>query len=76
MAIEMLYELSKGEAIVTTGVGQHQMWAAQFYKFKYPRQLVTSAGLGAMGFGYPAALGPRSPSPNGRWWILMATARS
>ena len=64
MAIEMLYELSKGEAIVTTGVGQHQMWAAQFYKFKYPRQLVTSAGLGAMGYGYPAALGAKVAFPN------------
>ena len=64
MAIEMLYELSKGEAIITTGVGQHQMWAAQYYKFKYPRQLLTSAGLGAMGYGYPAALGAKVACPN------------
>jgi acetolactate synthase-1/2/3 large subunit len=64
MAIEMLYELSKGEAIITTGVGQHQMWTAQYYKFKYPRQLVTSAGLGAMGFGYPAALGAKVAFPD------------
>jgi len=64
MAIEMLYELSKGEAIITTGVGQHQMWSAQFYKFKYPRQLLTSAGLGAMGYGYPAALGAKVAFPN------------
>jgi acetolactate synthase-1/2/3 large subunit len=64
MAIEMLYELSKGEAIITTGVGQHQMWAAQFYKFKYPRQLLTSAGLGAMGYGYPAALGAKVAFPD------------
>jgi acetolactate synthase-1/2/3 large subunit len=63
MAIEMLYELSKGEAIITTGVGQHQMWAAQYYKFKYPRQLLTSAGLGAMGYGYPAALGAKVAFP-------------
>ena len=63
MAIEMLYELTKGEAIITTGVGQHQMWAAQFYKFKYPRQLLTSAGLGAMGYGYPAALGAKVALP-------------
>jgi acetolactate synthase-1/2/3 large subunit len=63
MAIEMLYELSQGEAIITTGVGQHQMWAAQFYKFKYPRQLLTSAGLGAMGYGYPAALGAKVAFP-------------
>jgi acetolactate synthase-1/2/3 large subunit len=64
MAIEMLYELSQGEAIITTGVGQHQMWSAQYYKFKYPRQLLTSAGLGAMGYGYPAALGAKVAFPN------------
>jgi acetolactate synthase-1/2/3 large subunit len=64
MAIELLYELSKGEAIITTGVGQHQMWAAQYYKFKYPRQLLTSAGLGAMGYGYPAALGAKVACPH------------
>ncbi len=64
MAIETLYELSKGEAIITTGVGQHQMWAAQYYKFKYPRQLLTSAGLGAMGYGYPAALGAKVAFPD------------
>ncbi|HEV2391576.1 MAG TPA: biosynthetic-type acetolactate synthase large subunit [Verrucomicrobiae bacterium] len=64
MAIEALYELTHGEAIITTGVGQHQMWAAQFYKFKSPRQLLTSAGLGAMGYGYPAALGAKVACPN------------
>jgi acetolactate synthase-1/2/3 large subunit len=64
MAIEVLYELSEGEAIITTGVGQHQMWAGQFYKFKYPRQLLTSAGLGAMGYGYPAALGAKVACPD------------
>ena len=64
MAIEMLYELTKGEAIITTGVGQHQMWAGQFYKFKYPRQFLTSAGLGAMGYGYPAALGAKVAFPD------------
>lgn len=63
MAIEMLYELTKGEAILTTGVGQHQMWTGQYYKFKFPRQLLTSAGLGAMGFGYPAALGAKVACP-------------
>jgi len=51
MAIQMLYELTKGEAIITTGVGQHQMWTGQYYKFSHPRQFLTSAGLGAMGFG-------------------------
>jgi acetolactate synthase-1/2/3 large subunit len=64
MVIETLYELTKGEAILTTGVGQHQMWTAQFYKFKYPRQLLTSAGLGAMGYGYPAALGAKVAFPD------------
>ena len=64
MAIEVLYELTKGDAIIATGVGQHQMWSAQFYKFKDPRQLLTSAGLGSMGFGYPAALGAKVAFPN------------
>ena len=56
-AVEALYEESKGEAIITTGVGQHQMWAAQYYKFKDPRTYISSLGLGTMGFGYPAAVG-------------------
>jgi acetolactate synthase-1/2/3 large subunit len=64
MAIETLYELTQGEAILTTGVGQHQMWTGQFYKFKYPRQLLTSAGLGAMGYGYPAAIGAKVAFPD------------
>ncbi len=64
MAIEALYELSGGEAIITTGVGQHQMWAGQYYKFSHPRQFITSAGLGAMGFGYPAALGAKVARPD------------
>jgi acetolactate synthase-1/2/3 large subunit len=64
MAIEMLYELTKGEAIITTGVGQHQMWAGQYYKFSHPRQFITSAGLGAMGFGYPAAMGVKVACPD------------
>ena len=64
MAIEALYEETQGEATIATGVGQHQMWAAQFYKFKRPRQLLTSGGLGAMGFGYPAALGAKVAFPD------------
>jgi acetolactate synthase I/II/III large subunit len=63
MAIEALYELTGGDAIITTGVGQHQMWSGQFYQYKFPRQLITSAGLGAMGFGYPAALGAKVACP-------------
>ena len=64
MVIEMLYELTGGEAILTTGVGQHQMWAGQYYQYEQPRQLLTSAGLGAMGFGYPAALGAKVARPD------------
>jgi acetolactate synthase-1/2/3 large subunit len=63
-AIKTLYELSKGEAIITTGVGQHQMWAAQFYRFNEPRRYISSLGLGAMGFGYPAALGAKVACPD------------
>jgi acetolactate synthase I/II/III large subunit len=62
--IRLLYELTNGEAIITTGVGQHQMWAGQYYDFSDPRQFLTSAGLGAMGFGFPAALGAKVAFPN------------
>jgi len=64
MVIEALYELTDGDAYITTGVGQHQMWAGQWYKYKFPRQLITSAGLGSMGFGYPAALGVKVAHPD------------
>src|SRR5690348_827135 len=64
MVIESLYELTKGEAYITTGVGQHQMWAGQWYKYKYPRQFTTSGGLGSMGYGYPAALGVKVALPD------------
>jgi len=63
-AIHELYRLTKGEAIITTGVGQHQMWAGQFYDFAHPRSFLTSAGLGSMGFGYPAALGAKVACPD------------
>ncbi len=62
--IELLMELTKCDAIIATGVGQHQMWAAQFYNFTKPRTLVTSAGLGSMGYGYPAALGAKLGRPD------------
>lgn len=62
--IELLHELTKGDAIITTGVGQHQMWAAQYYKFNNPRTFITSAGLGSMGIGYPAALGAKIACPD------------
>jgi acetolactate synthase-1/2/3 large subunit len=63
-AIRLLYEMTNGEAIITTGVGQHQMWAGQFYDFQKPRTFLTSAGLGSMGFGYPAALGAKVAVPD------------
>ena len=55
--LEKMYEITKGEAFVTSDVGQHQMWAAQFYKFDQPRRWINSGGLGTMGFGLPAAMG-------------------
>ncbi|MDP9290944.1 MAG: biosynthetic-type acetolactate synthase large subunit [Verrucomicrobiota bacterium] len=63
-AIRLLWEMSKGDAIITTGVGQHQMWAGQHYDFCEPRTFITSAGLGSMGFGYPAAMGAKVAFPN------------
>lgn len=61
--IEMIHETTKGEAIVTTDVGQHQMWAAQFYRFNHPRSFISSGGLGTMGFGFPSAIGAQLASP-------------
>lgn len=55
--ISTVYKLTKGKAIITTDVGQHQMWVAQFYKADYPRQFITSGGAGTMGFGFPSAIG-------------------
>ena len=62
--IEQLYKMTKGEAIITTGVGQHQMWAAQFYHFDKPRRLISSLGLGSMGYGYPSAIGAKMGAPD------------
>ena len=62
--IEQIYNISSGKAIVTTDVGQHQMWAAQFYKFDKPNNWVTSGGLGTMGFGFPAAVGAQLGRPD------------
>ena len=61
--IEELYRVTKGDAIVVTDVGQHQMWAAQYYKFKNPRTLLTSGGLGTMGYGLGAAIGAKMGRP-------------
>ncbi len=63
-AIELIGQLTQGDAIVVTDVGQHQMWAAQFYPYKHARQLVTSGGMGTMGFGIPAAIGAKLANPD------------
>ena len=62
--IEELYRVTKGDAIVVTDVGQHQMWAAQYYKYKEPRTLITSGGLGTMGYGLGAAIGAKFGRPD------------
>ncbi|MFJ5758671.1 acetolactate synthase large subunit [Neobacillus sp. NPDC093182] len=61
--IEAIHKVTNGEAVVTTDVGQHQMWAAQYYNFEKPHRWVTSGGLGTMGFGFPAAIGAQMASP-------------
>lgn len=61
--LEQLSDLTQGDAILTTGVGQHQMWAAQYYQFQHPRSWVTSGGLGTMGFGLPSGLGAQIGQP-------------
>jgi len=61
--VEKIYEITRGDAIICTEVGQNQMWAAQFYKFSRPRTLITSGGLGTMGFGLPAAIGAKVGMP-------------
>ena len=61
--VEMLDRLTNGDAIITTEVGQHQMWAAQFYRYNYPRHFLTSGGLGTMGYGFPAAIGAKIAMP-------------
>ena len=62
--IEKIYEVTNGDAIITTEVGQHQMWAAQFYKYNEPRKLITSGGLGTMGYGLGASLGAKMAKPD------------
>ncbi len=61
--VEQLYHLTKGKAIITTEVGQNQMWTAQYYNFEQPRKLLTSGGLGTMGYGFPAAIGAQVAFP-------------
>jgi len=62
--VDQIYQVTEGKAIVTTEVGQNQMWTAQFYKFCRPRQLITSGGLGTMGYGLPAAIGAQIAHPD------------
>ena len=62
--IEKLYEVTQGDAIIATEVGQHQMWAAQYYKYLKPRTLITSGGLGTMGYGLGAAIGAKAAFPD------------
>jgi acetolactate synthase-1/2/3 large subunit len=62
--IEEIARQTKGDAIISTGVGQHQMWAAQFYRWRFPRQMITSGGLGTMGFGMPGAMGAALGRPD------------
>jgi acetolactate synthase-1/2/3 large subunit len=62
--MQTLYRLTHGDAIIVPGVGQHQMWAAQYYTYRHPRQLLASGGLGAMGFGFPSAMGAKVAMPD------------
>jgi acetolactate synthase-1/2/3 large subunit len=68
--IHDLWRYTQGRALVVTDVGQHQMWEAQYYKHDYPRKLLTSGGLGTMGFALPAAMGARFACPNDEVWVV------
>ena len=62
--VQRLWDITKGEAVVATEVGQNQMWAAQYYLCRHPRQFISSGGLGTMGFGFPAAIGAQFARPD------------
>jgi len=64
--MEKVYEITKGKAIIVTSVGQHQMWAAQYYQYTEPRTFISSGGLGTMGYGLPAAIGVKIGCPKGK----------
>ncbi|MBW1831329.1 MAG: biosynthetic-type acetolactate synthase large subunit, partial [Deltaproteobacteria bacterium] len=68
--IHDLYRFTEGKALVVTDVGQHQMWEAQYYKHDYPRKLITSGGLGTMGFALPAAIGAKFAKPGESVWVI------
>ncbi len=68
--IEQIYEATKGDAIISTGVGQHQMWSAMFYKYSFPRQFINSGGLGTMGFGFPAGIGAKLGRPDKEVFVI------
>ena len=69
--IHDLWNITKGEAIIVSDVGQHQMWAAQYYQHERPRTLLTSGGLGTMGFALPAAIGARFAKPDDEIWVIV-----
>jgi acetolactate synthase I/II/III large subunit len=69
--INDLWRITKGEALVVTDVGQHQMWEAQYYKHNRPRSLITSGGLGTMGFALPAAIGAKIACPDQEVWVVV-----
>ena len=73
-AVELIHRLTGGNAVVTTDVGQHQMWTAQYYKFSHPHNWVTSGGLGTMGFGFPAAIGAQLARPTEKVIAIVGDA--
>src|SRR5580698_1505381 len=66
-----LWRITEGKALVVTDVGQHQMWEAQYYKHDFPRKLITSGGLGTMGFALPAAIGAKFARPQEEVWVIV-----